>query len=150
MIGHKDFTFPNSLELQGRCHVEAGSTAGINFLKNPACELWDRENDELFRILYHTCKNVVAHRLLQQLRPVNGSGARRNGQETLNSLRNATGTRVDLRRAYVDCLQKMQSCTLQPGEDPDVFFARVYHRRLQLQQVGCTVNGYQLKLNALS
>ena len=44
----------------------------------------------------------------------------------------------------------MQSCTLQPGEDPDVYFARLYRLRLQLQQVGCTVDDYQLKANALS
>ena len=44
----------------------------------------------------------------------------------------------------------MQSCTLQPGEDPDVYFARLYRLRLQLQQVGCTSDGYQLKANALS
>ena len=44
----------------------------------------------------------------------------------------------------------MQSCTLQPGEDPDVYFARLYRLRLQLQQVGCTAYDYQLKANALS
>ena len=44
----------------------------------------------------------------------------------------------------------MQSCTLQPGEDPDVYFAGLYRLRLQLQQVGCTVDDYQLKANALS
>ena len=57
------------------------------FPENPACELWDRENDELFRISYHMCKNV-AHSLLQQFRPVDGSGARGNGQGALNFLRN--------------------------------------------------------------
>ena len=44
----------------------------------------------------------------------------------------------------------MQSCTLQPGEDPDVYFARLYLLRLQLQQVGCIVDDHQLKANALS
>ena len=44
----------------------------------------------------------------------------------------------------------MQSCTLQPGEDPDVYFARLHRLTLQLQQVGCTVDEYQLKANALS
>ena len=44
----------------------------------------------------------------------------------------------------------MKSCTLQPGEGPDVYFARLYRLRLQLQQVGCTVEDYQLKANALS
>ena len=87
MIGHKDFTFPNSLELQGRCHVEAGSTAGMNFLKNPACELWDRRNYELFRMICHISKNV-ARSLLHQLRPVDGNGARGNSQEAFNFLRN--------------------------------------------------------------
>ena len=43
----------------------------------------------------------------------------------------------------------MQSCTLPPGEDPDVFFADC-RLRLQLQQVGCTVDDYQLQANALS
>ena len=44
----------------------------------------------------------------------------------------------------------MQNCTLQPGEDPDVYFARLYRLRLQLQQVGCTIDEYQLKANDLS
>ena len=44
----------------------------------------------------------------------------------------------------------MQSCTLQPGEDPDLCFPRLYRLRLQLQQVGCIVDDYQLKANALS
>ena len=44
----------------------------------------------------------------------------------------------------------MQSCTLQPGEDPGVYFARLYRLRLQLQQVCCTVDDYQLKANAIS
>ena len=66
VIGHTDLALPNSFGFQGRFQVIAGSTAGTSFLKNPACELWDRENDELFRILYHTCKNV-AHNFLQQL-----------------------------------------------------------------------------------
>ena len=43
----------------------------------------------------------------------------------------------------------MQSCTLQPGEDPGVYFARLYRLRLPLQQAGCTVDDYQLKANAL-
>ena len=54
VIGHTDLTLPNSLGFHGRFQVIAGSTAGTSFLKKPACELWDRENDELFRILYHT------------------------------------------------------------------------------------------------
>ena len=44
----------------------------------------------------------------------------------------------------------MQSCTIQLGVDTDLYFARLYHLRLQLQQVGCTVDDYQLKENALS
>ena len=122
MIGHTDLTLPNSLGFQGRFQVIAGSTAGKSFLKNPACELWDRENDELFRILYHTCKNV-AHSLLQQLRPVDGSGARGNGQEALNFLRNRYEGRLEARVRSL--LAEMQSCTLQPGEDPGVYFARL-------------------------
>ena len=47
-------------------------------------------------------------------------------------------------------LAEMQCCTLQSGEDPDVYFARLYRLRLQLQQVGCKVDDYQLKANALS
>ncbi|CAM9676573.1 unnamed protein product, partial [Laminaria digitata] len=47
-------------------------------------------------------------------------------------------------------LAEMQTCTLQPGEDPDVYLARLYRLKLQLQQVGCTVGDYQLKANALS
>jgi len=87
VIGHADLSLPNSLGFQGRFQAVAGNTPGISFFKNPACELWDRQNDELFRILYHTCKNV-AHSLLQQLRPVDGSGDRGNGQEAFNILRN--------------------------------------------------------------
>ncbi|CAN0585131.1 unnamed protein product, partial [Laminaria digitata] len=108
--------------------------------ENPACELWDRQNDELFRILYHTCKNV-AHSLLQQL-------PHGNGQEAFNILRNRYEGRSEARVRSL--LAEMQSCTLQPGEDPDVCFAKLYRLRLQLQQVGCTVDDYQLKANALS
>ena len=50
VIGHTDLTLPNSLGFQGRFQVMAGSTAGTNFLKNPACELGDCEYDELFRV----------------------------------------------------------------------------------------------------
>ena len=86
----------------------AGSTAGTSFLKNPACELWDREN-ELFRILRHTCKNA-AHSLLQQLRPVDGSGARGNGQEAFNFLRNRYEGRSGA--GVRSLLAEMQSFTL--------------------------------------
>ena len=147
VIGHADLSLPNSLGFQGRFQAVAGNTPGISFFKNPACELWDRQNDELFRILYHTCKNV-AHSLLQQLRPVDGSGDRGNGQEAFNILRNRYEGRSEARVRSL--LAEMQSCTLQPGEDPDVYFARLYRLRLQLQQVGCTVDDYQLKANALS
>ena len=116
-------------------------------MKNPACKLWDRENGELFRILYHTWKNV-AHSLLQQLRPINGSGARGNGQEAFNFVRNRYEGKSEARVRSL--LAERQICTLQPGEDPDVYFARLYSLRLQLQQVGCTVDDYQLKENALS
>ena len=47
-------------------------------------------------------------------------------------------------------LAEMQTCTLQPREDLDVYFARLYRLRLQLQHIGCTVDDYQLKANALS
>ena len=87
VIGHADLTLPNSVGFQGRFHVIARSIEGTSFLKSPACELWDRENDVLFRILYYTCNNV-AHSSLQQLRPVDDSGARGNGQETFTFLRN--------------------------------------------------------------
>ena len=100
--------------------------------RNRFLELWDRENDELFRTLYHTCKNV-AHSLLHQLRPVDGSGARRNGQEACNFLRNRYEGRSESRVRSL--LAEMETCTLQPGEDPDVYFARLYRLRLQLQQV---------------
>ena len=74
------------------------------FPGNPACELWDRENDELFRIFYHTCKNVT-HSLLQQLCPVDGSGARGNGQEAFNFLRNRYEGRSEARvRSLLACL----------------------------------------------
>ena len=89
-------------------------------MKNPAYELCDRENDELCRILYHTCKNV-GHSLLQQLRPFDGSGARGNGQEALNFLRNRYEGRSEARVRSL--IAEMQSGTLQPGEDPDVYFA---------------------------
>ena len=91
-------------------------------MKNPSCERWDRENDELFCILYHACKNV-AHSLLQQLRPVDGSGARGNDQEEFNFLRNRYEGRSEAR--VLSLLAEMQSYTLQPGEDPDVYFARL-------------------------
>ena len=147
MIGHTDLTLPNSLGFQRRFQGIAGNTAGSSFLKNPACELWDRENDELFCILYHACKNV-AHSLLQQLRAVDGSGARGNDQEAFNFLRNRYEGRSDARVRSL--LAEMQSCTFQPGEEPDVYIARLYRLGLQLQQVGSTVDDYQLKANALS
>ena len=93
------------------------------------------------------CKNV-AHSLLQQFRPVDGSGARGNGQGALNFLRNRYEARSEARVRSL--LAEMQSRTLRPGEDPDVYFARLYHLRLQLQQVGCTGDDYKLKANALS
>ncbi|CAN0425665.1 unnamed protein product, partial [Laminaria digitata] len=74
--------------------------------------------------------------------------ARGNGQEAFNILRNRYEGRSEARVRSL--LAEMQSCTLQPGEDPDVYFARLYRLRLQLQQVGCTVDDYQLKANALS
>lgn len=43
----------------------------------------------------------------------------------------------------------MQSCTFQHNEDPDRYFARLHCLRVQLQQVVCTVDDYQLKVNAL-
>ena len=64
VIGQTDLTLPNSLGLQGRFQVIAGSTAGTSFLKNPACELWDRETDNCFasyiiraRMLHAVCFN---------------------------------------------------------------------------------------------
>ena len=87
MIGHTDLTLPISLGFYGRFHVVARSTAGKTILKNPACELLDRENDKLFRIVYHTCKNDE-HSLFEQLRPVDDSRARDSGQEACNFLRN--------------------------------------------------------------
>ena len=45
MIGRTDLTLPNSLGFLRRFQVIAGSTARTSLLKNPACELWDREND---------------------------------------------------------------------------------------------------------
>ena len=86
--------------------------------------------------------------MLQQLRQVDGSGARGNGQEAFNFLRDRYEGRSEARESSL--LAEMQSCTLQPGEDPDVYFARLYRLRLQLQQVGCTVDDHQLKANALS
>ena len=112
VIGHADLSLPNSLGFQGRFQAVAGNTPGISVFKNPACELWDRQNDELFRIIYHTCKNV-AHSLLQQLRPVDGSGDRGNGQEAFNILRNRYEGRSEARVRSL--LAEMQSCTLQPG-----------------------------------
>ena len=99
------------------------------------------------RILYHTPKKV-AHNLLHQLRPVDGSRARGNGHGPFSFLRNRYegGSEARVR----SLLAELQSCTLQSGEDPDVYFARLYRLRLQLQQIGCTVDDYQLKANALS
>ena len=116
-------------------------------MRNPPCVLWDREKDELFHILCHTCTNV-AHSLLQELRPVDGSVARGNGKEAFNFLRNRYEGRPEARVSTL--LAEMQSCPLQPGEDPDVYFARFYRLRQQLHLVGCTVDDYQLKANALS
>ena len=77
-------------------------------MKNPTCELWDRENDELFRILCHTCKNV-AHGLRQQLRPVDGSGTRDNGQEAFNFLHNRYEGRSEARvRSLLAEMQRYQ------------------------------------------
>ena len=77
----------------------------------------------MFRILCHTGKNV-ANSLLQQLRPVDGSGVGDNGQEALNFLRNRYegGSEARVR----SLLAEMQTCTLQPVEDPDVYFGRPY------------------------
>ena len=100
-----------------------------------------------FACVHHTCKNV-AHSLLQQLRPVDGSGARGDGQEAFNFLRNRYEGRPEARVSTL--LAEMQSCPLRPGEDPDVYFARFYRLRQQLHLVGCTVDDYQLKANALS
>ena len=146
VIGHADLTFRDSVGFQGRFHVAARSIAGTSF-SSPACELWDRENDDLFRILYYT-RNNVAHSSLQQLRPVDESGARGNGQEAFSFLRNRYEGRSEARVRSL--LVEMQRCTLQPGEDPAVYFARLHRLRLQPQQVGCTIDGYQLKAKALS
>ena len=51
-------------------------------------------------------------------------------------------TRSEARVRSLLLIAEIQSCTLQPGEDPDVYFARLYRLRLQLQQVGCTVDDY--------
>ena len=91
----------------------------------------DRENDKLFRILYHTGKNV-AHSLLQQLRPVDGSGARDNGQGAFDFLCNRYEGRSEARVRSL--LAEMQSCTLQPGEDPDLHISRLYRLRLRLHR----------------
>ena len=69
----------------------------------------------------------VAHSLRQQLRPVDGSGARGNRVEAFNFLRNRYEGRSDARVRGL--LAEMQSCTLQPGEDPDVNIARLYRLR---------------------
>ena len=93
------------------------------------------------------CKNF-AHSLLYSLRAVNGGGARGNGQEAFNFLRNTYEGTSEARVRSL--LAQMQSCTLQSGEAPHVYFARLYRLRLQLQQVDCTVDDYQLKANDLS
>ena len=86
--------------------------------------------------------------MLQQLRPVDGSGADVNGQEAFNFLRNGYEGRSGARVRGL--LAEMQCCTLQPGEDPYVNLGRLYRLRLQLLQVGCIVDGYQLEVNALN
>ena len=91
-------------------------------MKNPACEVWDRENDDLFRILYHARKNV-AQSFFQQLSPVDGSEARGNGQEAFRFLRYRYEGRSESR--VCSLLAEMLSCTLQPVKDPDVYFARL-------------------------
>ena len=130
VIGHTEAYFAKFLGVARKITSYSGKYSRNKFLKNPACGLWDRANDDLFRILYHTCKNV-AHSLLRHLRPVDGSGARGNGKEKLSFLRNRYEGRSEARVRSL--LEEMQRCTLQPGEDPDVNFARLYRLRLQLQ-----------------
>ena len=62
----------------------------------------------------------------------------------------ATGTKGRSEARVRSLLAEMQSCTLQPGEDPNLCFSRRYRLRLQLQQVGCTLDDYKLKANASS
>ena len=130
---------------QGRFQLVPGSLAGTSFL-SPACELWDRENDGLFRILYHTCKNV-AHGLLQQRRPVDGGGARGNGQEAFDFLRNRYEGRSEAR--VRNLLAEMAELHPAAWRGSRRLF-RKYRLRLQIHQVGCTVDDYQLKAHALS
>ena len=95
-------------------------------MKNPACELWHRDNDDLFRILHHACK-IAAYSLLQQLRPVDRSGARGHGKEAFNFVRNKSEGTSEARVGSV--LAETQSCTFQAGEDLGVYFARLYRQR---------------------
>ena len=138
VIGYADLTLPNSLGFQGRIYVMGGSTAGKRVLKNPAFELWDRENDRSYiicaRMLHRfCCNNFVRSTALELTATVRG---------LLTSY--ATGTTVDLRRALT-LLTEVQNIILQPGEDPDFYFARLYRLRLQLQQIGCTADEHNLK-----
>ena len=61
----------------------------------------------------------------------------------------ATGTRVSRKRGYAAYWQK---CRAAPSSLARTltFTSQDYRLRLQLQQVGCTVDYYQLKANALS
>ena len=102
VIGHTDLTLPNSLGSQGRFQDIAGSIAGTNFLKNPACELWNREYDKLFRIY------IIRARTLHTDR----------SSDFVNFLRNRYEGRSEARVRSL--LAEVQSCTLQPGEDPHV------------------------------
>lgn len=86
--------------------------------------------------------------MLQQLRPIGGTGANGSGQEACNLLGNRREGRSE---ASVGSLfSELQDCTLQAGEDPGVHFARLYRLELQLQQVRCALDDYQLNTSALS
>ena len=86
--------------------------------------------------------------MLQQLRPVNGSGGGGSGQEAFNFVCNGYEVSSEARVHMV--FAEMQSCTLPLRGDHDVYFAGLYRLRLQPQHVGCVVDDYQLQANALS
>ena len=66
-------------------------------MKNPACELWDRENDEQFRILYHTCMlhTVCSNNFVRSTAVESAATVR------THLISYATGARVGRKRGYV-------------------------------------------------
>lgn len=79
---------------------------------------------------------------------VDGSGACGDSQEAFNILRKRYEGSSEVRVCRV--LAEMQTFTLQPGEDSDVYLVMIYRLGLLLHQADCMVDDYQLKVNSFS